>query len=255
MLSVENIAFSYGGHVILEDISFMLQKGKILGILGPNGTGKTTLLKCLAHILEVKTGRVIFDGLDMYGISPKQRARIMGYVPQSEHGVFFKEVVDTVMMGRIPFMGFAPSKTDRNIAFEILELMGLVPFAFRGMSELSGGERQRVLIARALAQEPKLLLLDEPTSSLDLKNQLLTLRIVRSLVKDKNLTAVMTIHDLNLAAMFCNEVLMLNKGSVFAHGDCKKVITTENVDCVYGVKTHISLPDGVPHARLLDAAN
>ena len=179
----------------------------------------------------------------------------MGYVPQSEHNVFSTEVLDTVMMGRIPFMRFAPSKTDRNVAFEILELMGLVPFAFRGMGELSGGERQRVLIARALAQEPKLLLLDEPTSSLDLKNQLLTLQIVRSLVKDKNLTVVMTLHDLNLAAMFCNEVLMLKGGNVFAHGDCKKVITTENVDCVYGVKTHISLPDGVPHTRLLDVAN
>ncbi len=252
-LQVEHVSFGYTQTDILADVSLTVEPGKMLALLGPNGTGKTTLLKCISRILEPRNGRTLIDGEDISKMSAKKRARYVGYVPQSAAMIFPSTVADTVLTGRMPYVDFQLTQQDKEIAFSVIERMGLEEMAFQSINRLSGGERQRVFIARALAQEPRVLLLDEPTSSLDLKNQLLTLQIIRQLVQERELAAVISIHDLNLAAMFCNSVLMLKDASVFSYGEPKKVISVEHIREVYGVETAVDYEQGIPHMRLLDS--
>ena len=250
-LRAEHITFGYSQKNILQNVGLEVQAGEMLALLGPNGTGKTTLLKCICRILEPKTGTTVIDGQDISPMSARKRAQFVGYVPQNTTMVFPGTVADTVMTGRMPYVGFRLSHRDKETAFSVLEQMDLHKFAFQTINQLSGGERQRVFIARALAQEPRVLLLDEPTSSLDLKNQLLTLQIIRKLVREKQLAAILSIHDLNLAAMFCDKILILRESAVFAYGECREVITEHNIESVYGVKTAVSMEGNVPHIRLL----
>lgn len=252
-MTVSSISYGYTRErQILDHISFTAHAGKILGLLGPNGTGKTTLLKCISHIYSPWEGTVEIDGRSLAAMSAKTRARYIGYVPQNTHSVFPIRVIDAVMMGRLPFVTSRIGAADKEVVFSILKQMKLEHFAFRNLNEMSGGERQRVFIARALAQEPKVLLLDEPTSSMDLKNQLTTLQLIRSLIREKHLAAVISIHDLNLAAMFCDTVMILNGTSVFACGTPGEVITAENIRTVYGVKAAVDYEQQLPHMRLLD---
>lgn len=238
-LSVSGLSFSYGKKTVLKEISFEVPAGCVLGLLGPNGTGKTTLLKAVGGLHRPKGGQCLLNGEDLLAMPNAVRARLAAYVPQSTHAPFPARVIDTVMLGRMPFIRYSPAARDKEIAAAALRRLGLEALAFRELGALSGGERQRVLIARALAQEPKLLLLDEPTSSLDLKNQLQTMGQVRSLAKEKELTAVVSIHDLNLAAMFCDRFLMLKDAHVFAFGSGEEVLTAENIRAVYGVEAEV----------------
>lgn len=166
MLKINNISFSYGqDKKILDDISLDVSQGDVLGILGINGAGKTTFIKCINNIFSPDFGTVKINGKDISSMTPKEIAQLIAYVPQY-NGTFFNiNVLDTVMMGRLPYAGRSYSKKDREIVYNILEKMNLEKFAFRSISEMSGGERQRVFIARALAQQPKIIILDEPTSS------------------------------------------------------------------------------------------
>lgn len=252
MLHVNNVSFGYDpAKKILDDISFHVEKGDVLGVLGPNGTGKTTLIKCINNILEPQSGEIFVDGNNVNNYSAKELAKVIAYVPQYANNFFDVSVVDAVLMGRIPYTDLNYSKKDREIAFSIIEKMGLTKFAFRSIKAMSGGERQRVLIARALAQQPKVIILDEPTSSLDLKNQLFILHNIAELVEQNNMTIIMTIHDLNLASMFCNKTIMLKNTKVFAYGETQKVLTEDNVKAIYGVETNITVEDGYKHVRLL----
>ena len=202
-LEISNLSFSYNnGPKILKDISLTVRQGEILGILGPNGTGKTTLIKCIDHILPPDSGEVAFDGHNLALLTPKEIAKIMAYVPQYAGNFFTMRVVDTVMMGRLPYAGRQYSQQDKAIVFDILQQMNLESLAFRSLNTMSGGERQRAFIARALAQQPQCIILDEPTSSLDLHNQLFILRTISNLAKNRHISVIMTIHDLNLASMF-----------------------------------------------------
>lgn len=250
-LKVEKLSFSYGRRRILEEISFETPEGSVLGLLGPNGTGKTTLLKAVGALHHPESGACYLDGRDLKRMSAQERARLAAYVPQSSNGVFAARVMDTVLMGRLPFIRFAPGAEDKEIAAGVIRRLELTDKAFHYLNELSGGERQRVLIARALAQEPRLLLLDEPTSSLDMKNQLHTLGLVQSLAREKRLTVVIAIHDLNLAAMFCDRFVMLKDARLFAWGTEDEVITEENIAAVYGVRTEIHRLGGRRHVVLL----
>ncbi len=250
-LSVNDISFCYhGGRKILEHITFQAERGQVLCILGPNGTGKTTLLKCLNCVLEPAGGTVLLDGADISKMKAKQRARSIAYVPQYHNAVFPMTVADTVMMGRMPYAGRSFRREDRDIVFEIIEKMGLSSFAFRTVSQMSGGERQRVFIARALAQEAEYILLDEPTSSLDLKNQIFTLETVKELALEKNLGVVLSIHDLNLAAMYGDSMMMLKDSHIFEYGKPEKVLRKDSIREVYGVDTVVTTEDGYPHIRL-----
>lgn len=249
---MEQLCCSYGKHLVLDNVSFSIPKKGILGLLGPNGAGKTTLLKSLGGLIKSKSGKVMLDGIDLSGLSLKERSRQVGYVPQSANSLMSIRVIDIVMMGRIPYLRFNPSESDRNIVFKIVEHLGLEGLAFRYFNQLSGGERQRVLIARAIAQQPSLLLLDEPTSSLDMKHQLQTVNIVREYAKKEGITVVVSLHDLNLASMFCDQIMLFKDKGCYAYGSCEEVLTSENIQDVYEVQVETEYRYERTHVILLN---
>jgi iron complex transport system ATP-binding protein len=243
-LAVSALQVSYGRRRILESVTFSVQPGQVLGLLGPNGTGKTTLLKAVGGLCRAQGGSCRLDGVDLWRLSPTRRARQVAYVPQSAPVSLPVQVLDAVLMGRMPYAGLSAAQADRELAAAALERLGLEELAFRYMGQLSGGERQRVLIARALVQQPRLLLLDEPTSSLDLKNQLVTLELVRALAREEGRIAVVSLHDISLAARYCDRFLLLKQGRAAAFGDREQALTEETLRAVYGVQVTLCWPDG-----------
>ena len=251
-LDIRNLSFGYkGSRMILKDISTSVCSGNVLGVLGPNGTGKTTFIKCINRILEPSTGEILLGGVNIRNMKHRDIARKIAYVPQYGYSFFPINVIDTVMLGRAPYAVQHYTEEDEKVVFRILQQMQLEKFAFRNIMAMSGGERQRVLIARALAQDPKVIILDEPTSSLDPYNQLFILQTIQALAKNDNLIVVVIIHDLNLAAMYCDRLLMLKDGYVFAQGTPSEVLTSENIRGMYGVNTEITEKDDTPYVRLL----
>lgn len=247
-LEIKGVQFGYRSMPVLESVSLSAGEGEVLSLVGPNGSGKTTLLKCINRILKTKKGTVFVAGKDVSKVKAKELARFLGYVPQSTHNSFPLTVFDTVLLGRTPHVSFKVGERDKEIVFSVLTMMGLEEMAFRTFNELSGGEKQRVLLARSLAQEPQVLLLDEPTSNLDLKHQLETLDIIREVVKKKSLLAVMAIHDLNLASRFSDKIAMLKDGGIYAAGKSSEVFNPENIKEVYGVETRVLANDsGKPY--------
>lgn len=234
MLSVENIRFSYNSHPVLDDVTFSVEKGRVLAILGVNGAGKSTLLKCLNRILRPQDGAVWLDDKNVLHLPQDAIARRMGYVPQ-QHSQPFLSVYEAVLMGRRPRMGWTVSKTDHAVVEQTLRKMGLSALALRPVNKLSGGEVQKVMIARALAQSPAILLLDEPTSNLDLKNQMEVMRLVRSVVDTQGLMAVVAIHDLNLAVRFADHLLFLKDQRIHAIA-AKEELDAEIIEQVYGIE-------------------
>lgn len=252
-LQVNNLSFRYSKEAepVFQQISFSVAAGETVGLLGPNGTGKTTLLKCVQQILRPETGTVFLDGQDLSKLKPMERARRIAYVPQSLHTVFPIQVVDFVLSGRTPFVRHRVGERDKQLVFDLLKQLDLEAFAFRMLGEMSGGERQRVLIARALAQTPKALLLDEPTASLDLRHQMKTLELIRKLTREQRLSILFSVHDLNLAAMYCDRVILLQGGMVRCMGSKEEVLTTEQIRAAYGVETQVVLENGRLFVHLL----
>ena len=219
MIEVNNISYHYhGGKDVLKDVSFTLEQGQFLAILGNNGVGKSTLLKCLNKILRADSGQVLLDGESILQMSNHQASRRMAFVAQTVPSTQMT-VHDVVMLGRRPYMKFGFTEKDHQIVHSAMDRLNLDPLRGRFLNQLSGGERQKVMLARALAQQPKLLLLDEPTSSLDIHNQYQVLQIVQELCHHDGLTAIVVIHDLNLALRFCDRFLLLRQGQVYANGD------------------------------------
>jgi iron complex transport system ATP-binding protein len=235
-LKVNNVEFGYGSTPVLEGISMDLDSSEIIGIVGPNGAGKSTLIRCVDRILTPGGGTILLDETDISTLSRMEIAKRMGYVPQTTTRVFPATVFDTVLMGRRPHLGWKSSDADVDKVLEILELLGIMEFAMRDFNEISGGQQQKVLIARALAQEADILLLDEPTSNLDIRHQLEVMEIMTNIVHKKKISAVMAIHDLNLAARYTSRILMLNGGRIFAAGNPESVLTSENIRRAYGVE-------------------
>lgn len=233
ILSVRGIRFSYPGHPVLSDIGFSVERGECLAVLGTNGTGKSTLLKCLNRILTPQAGTVLIgpDSIDRLGRN--ELAQKIGYVEQKREGSRCT-VFDAVLLGRKPYIRWDVTKKDLEITDKALAALGLSGFAMRYLDELSGGELQKVVIARALGQEPELLLMDEPTSNLDLKNQLEVLQIIRRVTEERGISAVVTMHDLNLALRFADKFLFLKDGFVFAGGG-PEVVTPATIENVYSV--------------------
>ena len=219
MIEVNNISYHYhGGKDVLKDVSFTLEQGQFLAILGNNGVGKSTLLKCLNKILRADSGQVLLDGENILQMSNHQVSRRMAFMAQTVPNTQMT-VHDVVMLGRRPYMKFGFTEKDHQIVHSAMDRLNLDPLRGRFLNQLSGGERQKVMLARALAQQPKLLLLDEPTSSLDIHNQYQVLQIVQELCHHDGLTAIVVIHDLNLALRFCDRFLLLRQGQVYANGD------------------------------------
>lgn len=256
-LEIKGVGFSYGSRPALENVIMSVEEGEVVSIVGPNGSGKSTLLKCIDKILKPK-GTIMVDGADLGRVKLKELAKLLGYVPQSVAHSFPATVFDTVLLGRKPYISQSVSSRDLEIVSNIISSMGLKDMVLRQTNELSGGERQKVLMARALAQEPQVLLLDEPTSNLDMRHQLEVLSLVKSLVKKRKMAAVMAIHDLNLAAKYSDQIIFLEKGRIYNAGKPTEVITRENIKKIYGVEVDITNNSGnihiVPIAPVDDGA-
>ena len=239
-LRINKLSFNYKSIVALKDVDLKLDLNEVLSIVGPNGSGKSTLLKCIDRILKPKQGAVLIDGRDVASIRLDELSKIIGYVPQTSTSTFPFTVFDIVLMGRKPYIRWSVTEKDREVVAEILNYLGISALAARYLNELSGGEQQKVIVARALAQQPQILLLDEPTSNLDIKHQLEVLGIIKGLSRSRQLSVVMAMHDLNLASRFSDKMIMLKQGSIFAVGTPKSVITEENIESVYGVKSQVT---------------
>ncbi|MDH7509727.1 MAG: ABC transporter ATP-binding protein [Methanolinea sp.] len=245
-LEVRDLSFTYEKRRVLEGISLSVDGGEVVGILGPNGSGKTTLIRCINHIL-VPEGSVTFGKREISAMSPMERARLLAYVPQALSIGMAMTVFESVLMGRRPHVSWGIGESDIAMVTTVLEELGLSELAFRKATQISGGERQKVMIARALVQDPSLLLLDEPTSALDLRHQLEVMAIVRTHAGKKKTGVIMAIHDLNLASRFCDRVLVLSEGRVQGEGRPSDVLTEDLVRDVYGVRVRVDRGDGFPH--------
>jgi len=239
-LIINKLSFNYNSIAALKDIDLEVDLAEVLSIVGPNGSGKTTLLRCIDRVLKPNQGAVLIDGRDVANIRLGELSKIVGYVPQTSTSTFPFTVFDLVLMGRRPYIRWSVSERDREIVAEILEFLGISELASRHLNELSGGEQQKVIVARALAQQPQILLLDEPTSNLDIKHQLEVLGIIKDLTRSRQLSVIMAMHDLNLASRFSDKMLLLKQGCVFAVGPPESVLTEENVESVYSVKSHVT---------------
>jgi iron complex transport system ATP-binding protein len=256
LISARNLSFAYAprawsppGRPVVRDVSVDIVSGARLGILGPNGSGKTTLLKLLAGVLAPTSGSVALDGVSMGGISRRAAARRIAMVPQNTHPAFDYTVLDLALMGRYPHLGAfeIESQADLAIARDALASTGTLEFATRLFSTLSGGEQQRVVIASALAQQAELLLLDEPTASLDPGYQMEIAELLRGLHRQSGIGLVLSTHDLNLAASVCDTLVLLHEGEVVAAGATADVLTPEAVAALYGIQADVRFHDAAGH--------
>ncbi|HJJ34287.1 MULTISPECIES: ABC transporter ATP-binding protein [Methanocorpusculum] len=234
-ISVDSVSQKYGSHAVLKNISFEAKSGEVLALLGPNGSGKSTLIKTIADILTPAGGSITIDGADVQKIDRIDRAKMIGYVPQYFHYTPFTTVLDTVLIGRRPYMSWSVSDDDLAAVDQAMATMNITDLSDRFVNELSGGQRQRVFIARALAQDPNFFLFDEPTSSLDLRHQLETVSTMRDIVRKDNSGMIIALHDLNLALRYTDKVLLLKDGEMYDHGAPADVLTPKSLRDVYGV--------------------
>jgi len=243
MLDISNIYFKHRSPEVevLRGISFRVETGHVATLLGPNGSGKTTLFKCIAGLWQQQEGTITCDGKDIAPLPPERRARLLAVVPQEHEPPFPYSVFDAVLMGRASHVSLfsSPSRDDYGQTERAMETVGISHLRERPYTKISGGERQLVLIARALAQEAPLLLLDEPTSQLDFRNQILILNRVREIVRHEGLTVLMTLHDPNLAMQFSDRVVMIDEGHIIAKGIPPDVLTVDNLKKIYGIDVAI----------------
>jgi len=255
LISARNIDFSYTEKPVMENVSFSVEEGQIAAIIGPNGSGKTTLLKIINGTLFPDAGEMLIDGKDTKEWLRKEIAKKVAIVPQDISIIFPFYAEEIVLMGRFPHLNNYrfEDKNDYKIVFEAMEKTDTLAFARRRFNELSAGERQRVLIARALAQEPKVLLLDESTVFLDLKHQVQFLTLLRQLNASEQLTAIFVTHDINLAAQNADRIILLDCGKIYAIGNPAEVITAAHIKEVYDVESLIDRnpQNGLPRMTLL----
>ena len=258
MLQVADVTFGYprGRSLVLDGVSMSVDRGALVGLLGPNGSGKTTLLRLMAGMLAPATGRVLLDGAPLASFTRRALARRMAVVPQETHAAFDFSVLDIVLMGRYPHL--APFELegarDIGIARDALTATGTGHLERRAFSTLSGGEKQRVVIASALAQASDVLLLDEPTASLDLGYQFEIGGLLQRLNRDRGTTMVLSTHDLNLAAALCQRVVLLREGRVLAAGSTADVLTADHIRALYGVEADVRFHDRAGHLTIVPLA-
>ncbi|MCW4021826.1 MAG: ABC transporter ATP-binding protein [archaeon] len=237
-LKVRDVEFAYKSNPVLENIQMTVNANEVLAILGPNGVGKTTLLKCLNGLLKTRNGTILVDGEELKKMNRVEVAKRISYVPQRAD-VSQVTVFDSVLLGRKPHITWDVSKKDLALTKDMIDRLGLSELSLKYITEISGGELQKVQIARALVQEPKVLLLDEPTSSLDLCNQHQIMSTLVDVVKNNDISAIMTLHDINLALRYADKFIMLKDGTIFAGGD-HTVITPQNIEAVYNLPVNVA---------------
>ena len=240
-LHVKDVSVGYGERTVLDALNVDIKRGTVTSIVGPNGCGKSTLLRTMSRLLNPTKGEIVLDGKSIHDIPTRKLATQLGLLPQTPIAPDGIVVADLVGRGRTPHQGILGrwSQQDYDIVAEALETTGISDLAERSIDELSGGQRQRVWIAMALAQRTDTLLLDEPTTYLDVKHQLDVLDLLTELNRDRGTTIVMVLHDLNLAARYSDELVAVSGGKVFAHGHPREVITKENVKSVFGIDSVI----------------
>lgn len=238
MLKIESVYSGYGEKDVLKGIKIDFNRGRFYAILGPNGSGKSTLLRTIVRILKPKRGVILIDDKDIRRLSAKEIAKKIAYLPQRSNSVPHSTVFDSILLGRKPHVFFEPSKKDIEIVEKLINEFGLTQFAFKKIDELSGGEAQKVLIARALAQEPEVLLLDEPVNHLDPKNQIEILGILKKLTTELNLITIIVLHDLNLAIQFADQFIFMKNGEIYCAGDLA-IIEPSVIKSVYEIDVEI----------------
>jgi iron complex transport system ATP-binding protein len=255
LIEVESVSFRYREPWVLEDVSFQINRGDFIGVIGPNGSGKTTLLKILYRHLSPQKGQVLFDHTPMGSMHRADIAKKIAIVAQETHILFPLLAQEIVLMGRSPYLGhrlFENTK-DLEVARRSMDWTETFALSDRAIDELSGGERKRVFIARALAQEPEVILFDEPTANLDIHHQIEFLHLLLNLNREKGLTIIMALHDINIASEFCGQLILLHEGRIHTQGHPKEVITQENIRRVYGCDVWVDHHplSGMPRIHLL----
>ncbi len=244
MFAVNDLSFSYDSRDVLREVTLSFKPGELVSILGINGSGKSTLLKAMANILKPYQGTITIDGQDIASMSGDQRAQKIGYMPQKSNGVACS-VFDAVLLGRKPHIVWRASEHDLQVVRDVLTLLHLEDYALRSTTELSGGELQKVVIARALAQEPRILLLDEPISHLDIRNQMETMSLLKHISRELDLVVIVVIHDLSMAMRFSDRFALLRKGRIHAMGG-REIITSESIRAVFRIEAQVHEIEGVP---------
>lgn len=249
MLKVDSISFAYDGRPVLKDVSFKLTEGELTSLLGVNGSGKTTLLKVISNLIKPIKGCVTINDRSIDSL--QDLAKVIAYIPQKTNAIACS-VFDAVLMGRRPHIGIEATRRDYKVVEDLIGLLHLEELAFKLTTELSGGELQKVTIARALAQEPKILLLDEPISHLDIKNQLEVMGLIKTITLDMQIVTLSVLHDLNIALRFSDRFVMLKDGRVYAEG-YQDTVTEDTIEEVFGVRCKISSVEGfkivIPYSK------
>ena len=254
-IKIDDVSFSYKGcedRPVLNEISMLLREPQVVSILGPNGVGKSTLIHCINKILEPTKGVVFLNGRSTADYSLKEMAQHISYVPYTSSDSFPLTVVDTVLLGRHPHAGWKTTDEDLRIVYEVLERLEISDLAMRYFNELSAGQHQRVMLARGLVQDPEVILLDEPTSNLDIRHQLGISRMLRQLSRTDGILVIMISHDLNIAARYSDHIILMHEGRIFAAGAPEEVLTVDNIRTVYGVESNIVVEGGKPYIIVKD---
>jgi len=257
-LELQSVGVAYDRNVVVKDLTFQVMPGEMVGLIGPNGSGKSTIIKAISRVISLQSGKILLDGKDVFKMPRGDLARLLGVVPQMSILPSAFTAFEVVLMGRNPHLGLLQYEGAKDLAitWRAMEMTATDTLAERKVGELSGGEIQRIVIARVLTQEPKSILLDEPTANLDIRHQVEILDLIKNLCLENNLTVVVALHDLNLAAQYCDRLILINNGRVHAQGTPREVINSRNIKEVYGadgcVYTHPV--NGLP-AVLLKAGN
>lgn len=255
-INLNELEFGYNQErPVLKDISHVFDKPEFVCIMGPNGVGKSTLIHCINKILKPTGGTVMIDGKDVTEMKLRELATNMGYVPNATEDSFPLTVVDTIMVGLQNDYKFGTSDEDLRKVYDVLELMSIEHLAMRNFDELSAGQHQKVMLARGLVRSPQVVLLDEPTSNLDIKHQIEVTKVLSRLPEEKGMMIIMISHDINITAKYADRIIMMHEGRIFAVGTAEEVLTKENLKTVYGVDADIVMHNGRPHVILNDTVD
>ena len=253
-VEIDNLQFGYNPKVpVIKGVSYTIDKPEFVCLMGPNGVGKSTLIHCLNKILKPTGGHVYIDEKDVEEYKLKELASHMGYVPASSNDAFPLTVVDTIMVGLQNDYRFGTGRDDLQKVYDVLELFGIEHLAMRNFNELSAGQHQKVMLARGLVRMPEIVLLDEPTSNLDIKHQLQVTKVLSELPGKKGMTVIMISHDINITAKYADRIILIHNGILYADGSPKDVLTRDNIRTVYGVDADVIDVNGRPHIILNEA--
>lgn len=247
MIELKSLCFSYGKNRVLRGISHCFKRGIFTALMGPNGCGKTTTIKNIASILSPQRGEILIEGKNLKKISLKELSRFMAYVRQKPNSLPNMTVIESVLSGRIPFMSYYETESDRKSVYKVIKELGLEHIKDKSVEEISGGELQKTLIAQALAKDPEILLLDEPLNNLDIKNQSEIMMLTAQKTVEKNMVTICVLHDLNMALRFCSEILILDKGEIVFAGKTES-FTSETAKKIFKVDCEIIKKDNKIYA-------